>query len=173
MLLVLFLGMLAACGPATAPRLVAFDEAEYRAYVGKGTGSITAELDVTPPDGGVETGARCEEAFLAPVTKYSTEWFEREVVKGESLADQDPRADVYHRQTQVKGTSHFHFDNLPSGAYYLACRVTWSRWYMGPRRPTMFGRGGWAYETVQIGAGERVTVRLKRREPQAPGRETP
>ena len=160
--LLLLAGVLNACGPLAAPRLVAFDEAEYRPYAGKGTGSITGELDVTPSDGGVETGARCEEAYLAPVTSYSTEWYEREIMKGEPLAEPDPRVGTYHRQTLVKGASHFHFYNLPSGSYYLACRLTWSRWYMGQRRPTMFGGAGWAYAKVQVGEGEQVSVRLKR-----------
>jgi hypothetical protein len=161
-LVLLVAGMVTACGPPIVPRTVPFNEAEYRPYASKGTGSIMGELDVTSPNGGVETGARCEEAFLAPVTSYSTEWFQREIVNGEQLADQDPRAGAYHRQTLVKGTSHFHFENLPPGSYYLTCHMTWSRWYMSRLRPTMFGESGWAYATVKVGPGEHVTVRLKR-----------
>jgi len=158
--LLLCVGLVQGCGASLPPRVVPFNEGEYLPYVKPGNAALTGEVDAPRLSQGAETGTRCEEAVLVPVTRYSTEWFEREVLKGEPLSEPDARSRAYERRVPVKGASHFHFYNLAPGTYYVACRMTSSRWYMDRKRPTMFARPGWIYATVKVNPGEQLVVRL-------------
>jgi len=160
-IVILSAGLVAACASAPANRAIPFDETDYAAYTGNGTSSITGEVDFKPLFNGRETGVRCEEAILMPVTRYSTEWITREVIGGEKLSDPDPRIEPYLRKSQLRGANHVHFYNLPAGSYYMACRMTSSRWFMGRRNLLMFGQRGWSYAKATVGSGEHVAVKLQ------------
>ena len=161
--IILFLGawFVQGCGANLPARVVPFNEGEYRPYVNPGNAALTGEVDTPRLSQGAETGTRCEEAILVPVTSYTTEWFEQEILNGKPLSEPDPRAKAYEQRTLVKGTSHFHFYNLAPGSYYVVCRMTSSRWYMDRRRLTMFARPGWTYATVNVKPGEQMIVKLR------------
>lgn len=159
--LLLCAGVVQGCGGSLPPRTVPFNEGEYLPYVNPGNASLTGEVDAPRLSQGAETGTRCEEAILVPMTRYSTEWFEREVLKGEPLSEPDSRSRAYERRVPVKGASHFHFYNLAPGTYFVVCRMTSSRWYMDRKRLTMFARPGWIYAAVKVKPGEQAVVRLQ------------
>lgn len=99
--------------------------------------------------GGVVKGAG-REVVLVPVTAYSTEWYDRLVVKYENLTEADDRAKSNSRTVQANGDGDFEFDGLPAGEYYLACWINW-------QVPSGYGsttEGGIAHAKVTVSEGQ-------------------
>jgi hypothetical protein len=109
----------AANSPPAAPRKLAFDSTEYAPYARPGTGRISGQIlfrtvtDEVKPGGG-------KQVILAPVTSYSTEWWQQEVVGGQRLQPADSRVAPFERAASADRQGRFHFDTLPPGEYYLA-----------------------------------------------------
>jgi hypothetical protein len=159
-LLLLLSVILQACTALPAPRTAAFQEAEYQPYAGAGEGSVSGQVSMRTGENYVTSGGGCKEVLLEPVTSYSTEWFEREVMKNEPLGAPDPRTLTYRRTTQTDGTGYFHFERLPPGSYYVACLVRWDRWIMQGTRPVMFEEATWVHGRLTLKAGEHGRVVL-------------
>ena len=151
---------LLSCAMPPAPRTASFDPHEYAPYGKAGTASVTGQVFLSPGEGGVTSGAGCKQVFLEPVTTYSTEWVEREVIENRQLAAPDPRVVTYRRTTQTDGAGFFRFENLPAGAYYAACRMQFDRWIMTGNRPTMFEELVWVHARVDLAAGQHGKVVL-------------
>jgi hypothetical protein len=150
----------ASCAYGPAARQASFDPGEYAAYDGRGTASIAGQVTFASPDA-VTSGSGCREVVLEPVTTYSSEWFEREVLKNESLSSPDSRALTYRRSAQPDSAGFFRFERLPAGSYFLACRVQFDRWIMTGMRPTMFEETAWVHARVTVGPGEQGQVVLR------------
>jgi hypothetical protein len=136
-----------------------FIQDEYTSYGGYGTAVIYGEAFVKTPGGGIKKAAAGTKVFLNPVTTYSTEWFERQIIGGQLLRDPDRRTSPYHHETVVDTEGRFEFQHLPLGDYYLACDISWEvpdgYWHT-----TVMG--GWTYAKVSLSAGERKKVLLTR-----------
>jgi hypothetical protein len=159
-LVLLLAVILQACATAPAPRAAAFQESEYQPYTGPGQASVSGQVSMRTGDGHVTSGGGCKEVLLEPVTSYSTEWFEREVMKNEVLGTPDPRALSFRRTTPTDAGGSFHFDQLPAGSYYVACLMRWDRWIMQGARPVMFEEAAWVHARLTLKAGERARVVL-------------
>lgn len=141
-----------------AERKRPFVRLEYDPYHADGTGSIEGQAFLKTRGGDVKFGAG-NLVHLKPVTSYSQEWFEREIMRGESLAAPDPRADHYHWTTRADGFGGFRFDGLPPGEYYAACSIHWEfpDGQGGTRRA-----GGWAWARVRVEDAEESRAILTR-----------
>ena len=68
------------------------------------------------------------EAYLNPVTSYSTEWYRVSVVGGRSLRKPNRKALAYNRVTRADGKGKFCFENIPAGKLLLGlsrCMGIW------------------------------------------------
>jgi hypothetical protein len=151
-------------------RQATFQVEEYAPYAGKGNSGISGQVVIPMGGGKVAYGARSE-VLLNPRTRYSTEWFERCVIKDESLKNGDIRADTYSRTTTTDSEGRFRFDQLRPGEYYLACRVTSGQERTpgnsensigGERSPSIGVVTQTLYATVKVGTGELVMVVVTR-----------
>ena len=152
--------LLGACAVGPLPRQAAFIQTEYAPYDQRGDASISGLVSLRSNEGNVTSGGACKEVLLEPVTSYSTEWFDHEVIKNERLAPPDPRALTYRQTTQMDSAGHFHFEQLPAGSYYLACLMQWDRWIMQGTRPIMFEEVAWVHSRLSLRAGEHGRVVL-------------
>jgi hypothetical protein len=156
----LALALLASCalsGFATSQRLVPFNEAEFAAYRGSGSGSVTGQLSVTSSDGVVHAGSAGQgpnsiHVTLLPVTAYTREMVEREIGDGENLGSSDPRFQKYARLTTTDTNGNFAFRQIPAGEYFVCGLGQW----------TASGdfQYQWACERVRVGKGETVRIML-------------
>ncbi len=143
-----------ATGSSRSVRQASFVEAEYAPYREKGTASISGQAFLRTRGGDVKLGAGLT-VVMHPVTSYSTEWFERYVIRGKSIEDLDPRAASYVRETIADGEGRFRFNNLPAGEYYLSCYI---RWFITATRIS----GGWAYGKASVASGEHAEAVVTR-----------
>jgi hypothetical protein len=141
-------------GCAIQQRRAVFNEEEYRAYAGKGSGTIVGQAFMVARNGDVKYGAG-RAVILSPVTSYSKEWYEEFVLKGRRLTEPDPRALKYIRITQADGEGRFEFKDVPAGSYFIACFIQWE--YTAGS-----STGGIAHAEVKIGNGETVKVVVTR-----------
>jgi len=143
------------CASSLIERQAQFVESEYVPYAGEGTATICGQAFTKTRRGEFKYGAG-NEAYLNPVTSYSTEWYTVGVIGGRSLNKADRRVLAYNRTTRADGEGRFCFENLPSGDYYLACPVVWRN---GPNSTLT---GGMAYAQVTVKDGETVNAVLTR-----------
>jgi hypothetical protein len=137
-------------GFATAPRRVAFDESEFAAYRGAGTGTVTGQLVVTSSDGAAHIGDGTH-VTLIPVTAYTKEMVEREIGDGDNLGASDPRFQKYVRLTKTDASGNFVFRQIRAGEYFVSGLGEWSE--------SDDFQYQWACERVTVGNGQ--TVRIK------------
>jgi len=157
----LFLALaLVSCAAQPIQRQATFEPHEYAPYEKTGTSTISGQVSLKTQDGAVTSGGGCKEVYLEPVTAYSTEWYEREVKKNETLTAPDPRARTYRKVTATDGVGFFRFENLPLGSYYVACRMQFDRWIMTGTRPTMFEETVWVHARVDLEDGQHGRVTL-------------
>lgn len=116
--------LVAGCATKPLPRLAKYDPTEYSSFSGQGTGVIEGQAFLVTLGGDVKYGAG-REVWLNPVTTYSTEWYERGVLKYESL-EAAPAEVPPPRIAVADGEGRFRFDRLPAGEYYLACHIDWA-----------------------------------------------
>ena len=151
---------LVSCAPQPIQRQATFDPHEYAPYEKTGTSTISGQVSLKTGDGAVTSGGGCREVYLEPVTSYSTEWYEHEVIRNETLTGQDPRARTFRRVTATDGVGFFRFEKLPQGSYYVACRMQFDRWIMTGSRPTMFEETIWVGARVDLEHGQHGRVTL-------------
>jgi hypothetical protein len=60
---------------------------------------------------------------LVPVTRYSSEEWEREIRRGERLEKADSRAAKYERLAKTQEGGRFRFVGVSAGDYFLICRI--------------------------------------------------
>jgi hypothetical protein len=105
------------------PRNTKFVLEEYESYGELGTGAIEGQAFLWDDDGHLVYGAG-KVIFMNPVTTYSTEWWERNVIcRVELELSKDKRGLYYHWITVADGFGQFRFEGLPAGDYYLGSRV--------------------------------------------------
>lgn len=150
-------GCYAAPRPSIYNRMRSFDEAEYAAFSGNGTASISGQAFMKTRGGDVKYGAG-ETVTLNPVTTYSTEWWTVAVQRGVSMSEPDPRTSAYNRVATADGQGRFEFKGLPAGEYFVACSISWEyAGYRGYARRT----GGTVGARVKVGPGEKTEVILQ------------
>jgi len=106
------------------PRRVPFNEADFAWARGAGTSTITGRAFVTMKDGTVRY-AHNAMVDLVPVNAYTTESIQRYFVRGENIADFDPRLPKYRHSTMTDANGNFVLRNLPAGTYYAEASVVW------------------------------------------------
>ena len=105
------------------PRKTEFILAEYEPYGEIGSSAIEGHAFLWDEEGDLVYGAG-RLIFMNPVTTFSTEWWERNVLcQVELEPKKDHRSSYYHRITIADGFGQFRFQNLPAGEYYLGSRV--------------------------------------------------
>ena len=116
--------LLGAC-TAAVPRNKAYEEGDHARFDDTGTASITGTVLIT--DGGTASEdlvlGKASRVTLTPLTDYTREWYEREVVAGEKLEDEDPRLERIRRTTHTDMRGRFRFRDLPAGEYILTSTV--------------------------------------------------
>jgi len=135
-----------------------FDEQDFAQYAAAGTSSIVGQAFLKTRGGDVKLGAG-NEVLLCPVTPYSTEYFERQVVREEQLQPPDERILRYFKSTVADASGRFEFKNLPAGEYFLGCKITWEVQGVAGTETV----GGAAYARVRVDSGEVAKVILTRR----------
>jgi hypothetical protein len=141
---------------APVAQTVPFDDAPFQPYVGTGTSTITGSAFMKTQGGDVKVGAG-DTVELVPSTPYTAERYEI-ARRGMPVVPRDPRLAKYVRTTLADAQGNFEFKNIPAGAYFLLCRITWMV-------PTQFGlmpTGGQASAAVMVKAGDSEKVVLTR-----------
>lgn len=158
-------------------RLTTFQEAQFEPFKGQGTSTLSGEAFMRTRGGDVKLGAGLE-VFLYPVTDYTTEMMQREVLGTERLEPMDERLAPFVRSTRANSRGEFEFAKLPPGEYYLLCLIQWEvyRVTTGPV-PTFYrnklyltpgyysymdASGGWAYAKAKVVENEPVKVIVTR-----------
>ncbi len=142
--------------PATRKR--PFISLEYDAYRASGTGSVSGQAFLRTRGGEVKFGAGSM-IHLVPVTSYSFEWVDREVIGGESLEGRDARAEFFHWTVRADGFGEFQIDELPAGEYFVAGEV---RWEIRGAGGEFYPAGGWAHARVKVRDGKTTRAVLTR-----------
>ena len=137
------------CSGCQYQRTADFNESEYEPYSEAGTAEICGHALLRTPGGDPQLGEHAT-VQLTPITTYSKEWFNA-VVKGhKKLGPPDARSLKYHKTVRADSKGKFCFSDLPAGNYYLACLISWEG-----SSAISGAEGGYAYETVTVGNGEK------------------
>ena len=134
-----------------------FNDEEFAAYVGSGSSTISGQA-LLKTKGGDTKFAAGNEVLLCPVTPYSTEYYEKQIVRDQRLQPPDERILRHFRKTVADGRGEFVFKDLPAGDYFLGCKITWQIEGKNGLETT----GGIAYGKVKVGPGETAKVVLTR-----------
>ncbi len=138
-----------ACGIG---RRVPFNEADFTAYRGAGTGTVAGHLAVTDPDGELHVGTGCD-IELVPVTPYTQEMVEVELGQGFFLyPSADSRFKKYARVTRSDSNGNFVFHQVPAGQYFVCGEVDW----LPPASEDYEVQ--WGLERITVGKGQTVNV---------------
>lgn len=113
---------LAAC---SASRRVAFNEADFAATPGRGSGAVSGRV-LAVLDGGRTVAADHEVVAVAPVNAYTSENIQRRFRKGERLRSADRRIDKYLRSAPTDGDGNFIIRGIPAGDYFVETKVSWT-----------------------------------------------
>ena len=143
---------LASCD-TPVPRQVAFHEADFAAYRGPGTATVTGHLVVSTWDG-VKVGSRTT-VELVPVNAYTQEMVDTELVQGFRLSPEvDERFKKYARIVTTDKEANFSIQGVPAGHYFLLAEVD----FLPPASDEYMGQ--WALERVDVAAGQTLHVML-------------
>ena len=155
--------LLLGTGCGLPERRAPFLPEEFAPYGREGTGVIEGKAWLWLGVNQIQK-ASGREVILQPVTTYTTEWIERGVKHGITLAPPDPRAKAFIRKVKADREGRFRFDKLPPGSYYVVCPVN----YLGfdcdlgiDMKKVM-----WVFKKVDLGPGEVKKVYLSN-EPEA------
>jgi len=143
-------------------RQVPFNEAVFKRTSGTGSGTVTGQLTAgltsvgwTGRHDSTLVGSN-EDIALLPVNAYTDESIQRKYIKGENLADGDPRYAQYLRIGQTDDHGYFTFRKIPPGDYYVGSEVHWTTYYWFPDQDNNLQK--WAvWHTTMVYA--RVSVR--------------
>jgi hypothetical protein len=109
-------------------RDVPYNEAEFAATSGHGSGVVSGHAYAVLGDGDVVDAAG-EMVVVAPVTAYTTENVHRRFIRGENLHAADPRIDKYLRNTTADAHGNFSIGGIPPGDYYVESEANWTTSY--------------------------------------------
>jgi hypothetical protein len=133
-------------------RRVPFNEADFAAYRGAGTGTVAGQLAVTDTNGELHVGTRCD-IELVPVTPYTQEMVEVELGQGLFLYPSvDSRFKKYARVMTADSNGNFVFRQVPAGQYFVCGEVDW----LLPASDDYDVQ--WGLERVTVGKGQTVNV---------------
>ena len=135
-----------------------FISLEYDAYRVNGTGSVSGQAFLRTRGGEVKFGAGAN-VHLVPVTSYSFEWYNREILGDEVLHERDARAEFFHWTARADGFGEFVIEDLPEGEYFLASEVYWE--IQGPSGE-FHSAGGWAHARAKVRDGRSTRAVLTR-----------
>jgi hypothetical protein len=133
-------------------RRVPFNEADFAAYRGPGTGTVSGRLAITVPDEGVRVG-KGSSIELVPVTPYTQEMVDVEIGDGLFLSPSaDSRFKKYDRITTADANGNFVFRQVPAGHYFVLGEAD--------KYDAEFDVFNiqWGVERVTVGNGEKVQV---------------
>lgn len=152
LLFCLLAGCISPQTPQIQPLTAAFTEAEYAPYLKPGTGRIAGQAFLKTVGGDVKYGAG-DDVYLNPVTSLNTEWFAKGVLAGKPVGRTRPdqiKSSTYERHAVADAEGRFEFENLPSGNYYLTCKITWGV----PDEGIIQTTGGVAYAKITVRNGQ-------------------
>jgi hypothetical protein len=132
-------------------------DSEYEGYDQSGTSTIVGQAFLKTRGGDVKYGAG-NVVNLNPVTTYSQEWFEVNIVQGFPIEPPDQRVAKYHKTVVADGNGRFKFSEIPAGDYYITCTITWEA-------PSPYGpaqTGGTAYSKVTVKHHETIETVVTR-----------
>lgn len=131
---------------------IPFPAAEYDALPKKGTGTVTGQAFLRTVGGDVKYGAGSD-VYLQPVTAYSKQWYEVNILEGRQLSAPDQRATQGQLSTQADGSGNFTFIDVPPGNYFLSAAVRWS----SPSQYGLIPQGGVIVKIVTVSDGKQTT----------------
>lgn len=134
---------------------VPFPVAEYEALPKTGTGSVTGQAFLRTVGGDVKYGAGSD-VYLQPVTAYTKQWYEVNILGGRQLENPDPRATLGQLSTQADGNGNFTFNNVPPGNYFLSSAVRWS----APSQYGLVPQGGVIVKIITVSDGKQTSQLL-------------
>ncbi|HSI11808.1 MAG TPA: hypothetical protein VK961_07175 [Chthoniobacter sp.] len=108
---------------AGAPHQVPFNESDFHSYAHAGAGVVKGHASTVTNDGYPVTANRSMTVYLLPKTAYTKEIVDREYIAGKPLSDPPAGAARYIRKTQADDHGDFVFHGVPSGDYYVSCRM--------------------------------------------------
>jgi hypothetical protein len=133
-------------------RRVPFNESDFAAYRGPGTGTVVGHLAVTDPDGKLHLGAHFD-VEMVPVTPYTQEMVEVELGQGQLLhPPADPRFKKYARIVTADANGNFVFHQVPAGRYFVLGEVDW----LLPASEDYAVQ--WGLERIAVGNGQTVNI---------------
>ena len=140
---------LTSCGTG---RQVPFNEADFSAYRGPGTGTVAGQLAVTDSNGELRVGSRFD-VEMVPVTPYTQEMVEMELGQGLFLYPSvDSRFKKYARVVSADSNGNFVFHQVPPGQYFVCGEVDW----LPPASEDYSVQ--WGLERITVGKGQTVHV---------------
>ena len=141
-----------ACAPVV-PRRVPFNQADFAAYRGPATATVTGQLVVSTRDGPQEGhGSNVE---LVPINAYTEEMVEMELGRGLLLAPSvDARFKKYARIVTTDSHGNFSIPAVPAGRYCICGEVDW----LPPASDDYSGQ--WAMERINVARGQTLHVTL-------------
>ena len=145
------LSLLLLAGRPQAARRAPFIPEEFAPYAREGTGVIEGKAWLWLGKDQIQK-ASGHVVILKPVTTYTTDWIERGVKKGITLASPDPRAKAFVRTVRADKEGRFRFEGLPPGSYYIACPVNYLTFDCA--LGIDMKKVKWVYKKVDLGPGE-------------------
>jgi len=143
---------LTSCAPMV-PRRVPFNEADFAAYRGPGTATVTGQLVVSTEDGMKEGNGVSVE--LVPVNAYTGEMVEMELGQGILLSPSvDARFNKYARIVTTDGHGNFTIPAVPAGRYFICGEVDWLPGYATDYKAQ------WAMERITVAPGQTLHLTL-------------
>lgn len=130
-------------------------EAEYSAYLAKGTGVLTGQAFLTQKGGGVVKAAG-RTVTLDPATSVGNEWWGKagKLWAHRMLTPASPGFQKARRTSVADADGRFKFTELPPGQYFVRTEVTWE---IGGYYPT---QGGLVGQPVEVADGQTKEVIL-------------
>ncbi|HEY3837169.1 MAG TPA: hypothetical protein VGL72_11390 [Bryobacteraceae bacterium] len=133
------------------PRHVPFNEADFAAYRGPGTGTVVGKLAVST-DEGIKEGYSAD-IELIPVTPYTEEMVEVELGQGFVLMPPaDSRFKKYARFAKADSHGNFVISQVPPGRYFICGEVDWL-----PIAAEDYDVQ-WGLERITMGKGQTVNI---------------
>jgi hypothetical protein len=144
--------VLSSCQVIPVARRVPFNESDFAAYGLPGSARVSGRLVVTDAQGDIHPGNQCIVALL-PVTAYTKEAVQREVIGAEHMVSPDPRFAKYRRSAKCDEAGNFRFDGVPAGEYFLISLAEWNELFDNPNYQ-------WACERIKVAKGHGYTITL-------------
>jgi len=146
---ILIAALFCCCG--TVPRNVPYNDADYTRYHWPGTGIVQGQSTV---EYGHDTFIGANTVIdLDPVSPYTTETIERQLIRGVNLAPIDPRLYPHMEEVTTDANGNFKFTNVPTGEYWVHTFVQWHDEDFNDEY-----RCQWIYTKVNVRNGYTTTI---------------